>query len=63
MDAIRQQKSVVYIYGWVKYKDVFKTDHWTTFCSFPQVIPPSGNRPEIKNWGSCPYGNDVATTG
>jgi hypothetical protein len=39
----------VYIYGTIRYGDIFKKQHWTQFCYFPG--------PDLKSFGSCPIHN------
>ena len=41
----------LYIYGIVRYEDVFKENHWTKFCVYLS--------PNLSTFSSCETNNDI----
>jgi hypothetical protein len=49
--ALSRGQDVLYMYGIIRYDDVFKKTHWTTFCVYLA--------PDLATFSSCPYYNDT----
>jgi hypothetical protein len=55
--AIAQNRALVYVHGWIKYKDIFKKPHEVTFCTLVGTNLPDPNAPQIR--GNCVNGNEI----
>ena len=51
IEAAKQAKLILYVYGRIRYQDIFGKQHLTNFCSFIT--------PDLKSWDGCPWDNDA----